>query len=399
MDATHIDAITRWLIEQGLLGCGENALLEGFCDRCGEAGLHIVQAVVFFDTLHPVNESRGIYWDRDLSPRVRQLEYSRYDADLNNRRWLGSPFYLMLEQGLHELHLPLTNPGEMAFSILEELRQEGHTDYLALIQRLGTDEASGEMNHIYSRWSSAQVGGFGPEDLDALRVLVPALALAIKSVSLSRAARAVVETYLGKDAGNRVLKGRIGRGRVESINAVLWFSDMEGYTALSERIDSTELIPLLNDYSEAVISSVHAAGGDVLKLIGDGVLAIFTDEDATRAAEAALQAERGVKDRLANLKTERAAAGSPFSSIYLALHVGKVFYGNIGSDERLDFTVVGPAVNEVCRISTTCRLVGRSLLISRDFLELLPPSARSRFQTVGLHSLKGVAEQKELFAY
>lgn len=397
MEAAHINAINGWLIEQGLLGRSEATLLQGFCDRCRAAGLHLVQSAMFFDTLHPVNESHGFYWDVSADPSVTQIEYSRYETEDNARRWLGSPFHHMLENDLTELHLPLAEQHEEPFAILEDLRQEGQTDYLALIHRLGSDDANGEMDHIFSRWSTADPKGFGPEDRHALRVLVPALALAVKSVSLSHTAKSLVEVYLGRDAGNRVLKGRIGRGRVESINAVLWFSDMENYTALSEQIDSSELIPLLNDYSEAVISSVHSAGGDVLKLIGDGALAIFTHEDASRAAEAALQAEKEMRARLKALKTERVAAGAPFSSIYLALHVGKVFYGNIGSDERLDFTVVGPAVNEASRISATCRLVGRSLLVSQAFLQLLPRSTRSEFETVGLHSLKGVTEPRELF--
>ncbi|MGO7733208.1 adenylate/guanylate cyclase domain-containing protein [Rhizobium leguminosarum] len=399
MDTAQISAINAWLIDQGLLGRSEALLLSGFCERCRNAGLPLVQAAIFFDTLHPVNESRGLYWDLAKSPSVSQTEYSRYEAEDNARRWHGSPFHHMLENNLAELHLPLDEANDKRFSILGDLREEGQSDYLALIHHLGNDEVNGEMDNIYSRWSTSTPGGFGEDDIGALHKLAPALALAIKSVSLSQTARALVEVYLGKDAGSRVLRGRIGRGRVESISAVLWFSDMENYTMLSEHIDSNELIPLLNDYSEAVISSVQEAGGDVLKLIGDGALALFRHDDATRAAEAALQAQQRLQTRLESLRDSRLRGGRPHTSIYVALHVGSVFYGNIGSDERLDFTVVGPAVNEVCRISSTCRQVGQSLLVSREFLDLLPASAAVLFRSNGTHSLKGVSGKRELFGY
>ena len=185
------------------------------------------------------------------------------------------------------------------------------------------------------------------------------LGLAIKSTSLARVAASLVETYLGRDAGRRVLAGRMSRGSVDKIHAVLWFSDIRGYTALSEDMASDQLIPLLDDYAEAVISAVHGAGGDVLKLIGDGVLAIFAADDPAAASRSALQAEAALQLNLAALKERRAAAQMPVASIYVGIHIGDVFYGNIGSKDRLDFTVVGEAVNETSRISSMCSSVGR----------------------------------------
>ena len=148
------------------------------------------------------------------------------------------------------LHLGETE----VFSVLEELRQEGQTDWLAMIQRFDKEAAIGEMDCFMSRWTTARPGGFSDADVEALRRLVPVLGLAIKSVSLARVAQSLVEAYLGRDAGRRVLKGKVSRGAAERINAVIWFSDMQGYTSLSERIASDELIPLLDDYAEVAIT-------------------------------------------------------------------------------------------------------------------------------------------------
>ena len=189
----------------------------------------------------------------------------------------------------------------------------------------------------------------------------------------------------------------MSRGAAERINAVIWFSDMQGYTKLSESIESDQLIPFLNDYAEIVITSVHGAGGDVLKLIGDGVLAIFTSDDPAEACAAALRAETDMRARHADLNAKRVASDQPVSSIYLGMHIGDVFYGNIGSKDRLDFTVVGPAVNEASRIASMCRSVDRDVLFSSDFREALPEKERERLVSVGRYALRGVSRARELF--
>ena len=152
--------------------------------------------------------------------------------------------------------------------------------------------------------------------------------------------RTLVEVYLGRDASQRVLSGRISRGVAERINAVLWYSDLRGYTKITDTAPPDEIIPLLNDYAEAVISAIHEAGGEVLKLIGDGVLAIFRADDPRKHAAAHCRRKRPAVRHQGGERTPR--AGNPVTSVYLGLHIGEVFYGNIGSEDRLDFTVVGP---------------------------------------------------------
>ena len=222
--------------------------------------------------------------------------------------------------------------------------------------------------------------------------LTPFLGLAIKATSLGRIAETLVETYLGRDAGRRVLSGRIARGVADRIKTVLWFSDLRNYTRISDTAPPEQIIPLLNDYAEAIVSAIHQNSGDVLKLIGDGVLAIFPAEDRARACAAALDAAKEAREAVEALHKRRLAEGLPATDMYLGLHLGVVFYGNIGSKERLDFTIVGPAVNEVARIAAMCRSVDQPILIGRCS-RLRSPRSGARFSSVGrFYSLRGGAQ-------
>jgi adenylate cyclase len=194
-----------------------------------------------------------------------------------------------------------------------------------------------------------------------------------------------------------VLRGRISRGVTERINTVLWFSDLRGSTAISETIAPDEIIPFLNDYAQAAIDAVHDSSGDVLKLIGDGVLAMFTSPDMARAKRAALRAERRFRHNLVSLNAGRTKEGRPTTSAYVGLHVGEVFYGNIGSEDRLDFTVVGPAVNEVSRIASMCSSVDRELLTSSAFRAGLDAAGRRYLVSTGRYALRGIGRAQDLF--
>ena len=181
-----------------------------------------------------------------------------------------------------------------------------------------------------------------------------------------------METYLGRDAGQRVLGGGILRGVADRIDAVVWFSDLRGFTRITDTAPE-QAIPLLNDYSDVIVSAIHEHGGDVLKLIGDGTLAIFTAADRAQACTAALSAAIATREGIVALNKRRQADGKPITDMYLGLHVGDVFYGNVGGRERLDFTVIGPAVNEASRIAAMCRSVDQPVRC----LQLSPMSASS----------------------
>src|SRR5258705_641937 len=239
--------------------------------------------------------------------------------------------------------------------------------------------------------------GFSEQALSALRELVPVLGLAIKSAAQVEIARTLGRVYLGRDASEQVLRGRISRGVTERINAVLGFSDLRGSTAISENLTPDEIIPFLNDYAQAAIDAIHDAGGDVLKLIGDGVLAMFTNQDMTSARRAALRAEHRFRRNMASLNTRRGGDGRPTTSAYVGMHVGEVFDGNIGSEDRLDFTVVGPAVNEVSRIASMCRSVDRELLASSAFRAGLERTGQGYLVSTGRFALRGIGRAQDLF--
>jgi adenylate cyclase len=290
----------------------------------------------------------------------------------------------------------LTPESEREFGIFPELRADGITDYLALASRFDGGETIGDMDGVYSSWASDGPEGFTDEQIADIRRFMPFLALAVKSATLAHIAGTLVETYLGRDPGRRVLQGRIQRGVPERIEAVLWFSDLRGYTRLSDAAPPEEIIPLLNEYADAIISAIHDEGGDVLKLMGDGTLAIFTSEDRRHCAEAALAAAAVARRGISEVNQERLAAGLPKTDLYLGLHIGDVFYGNVGSKERLDFTVIGPAVNEVSRIAAMCRSLEQPLLVSSAFAQAMG-GGRSRLISVGRYALRGVGRPQELF--
>ena len=396
MNHSAVNELNDWILKRGLKGVQVAQLITDFCQRVRDAGIDLEQSAIFMDTLHPVLESEAFFWDRGRCEDTDRQQFYRPDAVLNLQRWNESPFHYVLDHGLSEIYLSLPDELAQRFPVILDLQDAGHTGYFILIHPLGEPSSFGEMDSLYSRWSTKRPGGFSQDDLEFLRRTVPALALCIKAAALRQVTGSLVELYLGRDAGRLVLAGRIERGKVDSINAILWFSDMINFTALSERTHGNDIIGLLAQYAGAVISAVHDSGGEVLKLIGDGVLAIFKQADEKEAATAALAAWSALELRLEDLNGCRDAENLPTTSIYAGLHVGEVFYGNVGSDDRLDFTVIGPAVNVASRIAASCHIANRDLLISDEFLQLLEPGQAAGFDDLGRFSLKGVSQEKRL---
>ena len=391
----ELTALTSWIANVGLEGGGETALVEGFCGRAVAAGLPLARAIVFIDTLHPVHEGRVFRWERD-KPAATVSEYGRSTEGEAAERWRRSPHYRLLETGESLMRRRVTAETEHEFAPLPALWEAAITEFVATVNRFSADGAIGEMDCFYAGWMTDREGGFSDADVATLERLTPFLGLAIKSASLARIANTLVETYLGRDAGRRVLQGRIARGVADRIKTVLWFSDLRNYTRISDSAPPETIIPFLNDYADAIVSAIHEHSGDVLKLIGDGVLAIFPAEDRARACAAALDAVQDARESVEAVNERRRAQGLPTTEMYLGLHLGVVFYGNIGSKERLDFTVVGPAVNEVARIAALCRSVDQPILMSSTFAASVAEDRR-RLASVGRFALRGVGEPQELY--
>ena len=397
MDMSSRLDLMKWLVGQSLTGVPENDILRGFCERCRQTGVELSRALVFIDTLHPIFEGRGFRWNDAATNESDTFEYGSTSEGEAANNWRRSTFHHMLEKGHDEFIIDLTDCAHLDFLMIHDFAEKGHRHFISFVHRFGEAGTLGQMDCFYSCWLTRRPGGFTEAQLEALRDLVPLLGLTIKSAQQVDIVRTLGRVYLGRDASEQVLRGRISRGVTERINAVLWFSDLRGSTAISESISPDEIIPLLNDYAEASIEAIHDAGGDVMKLIGDGVLAIFTGPDMAQARRAALRAEHRFRLNMSALNARRATEGRPVTSAYVGLHVGEVFYGNIGSDDRLDFTVVGPAVNEVSRIASMCRSIDRELLASAEFCDGLDEEGRRHLVSTGRYALRGIGRAQDLF--
>ena len=393
MKDSQVDQLVTWITEAGLSGLAESAILSGVCECLLTCGVPLARANVVIDTLHPVYQGRAFTWKREKMDTMLS-EFGR--SDEGEDRWERSPFYQLEVSGEKLLRRRLSATPLSEFPVFADLKAEAITDYIAIANRFAAEGIVGEMDCVYSSWATDLPQGFDEPFVRDLERLTPSFALAMKSASLSRIAGTLVETYLGRDAGRKVLAGSIQRGVADRIEAVLWFSDLRNYTRISDSAEPEQIIPLLNEYADAILSAIHDCGGDVLKLMGDGTLAIFTTVDRGGACHAALAAAENARTAVALVNQRRASENLPTTDMYLGLHIGEVFYGNIGSRERLDFTVVGPAVNEVSRIAGLCRSVDQPLLVSSAFASAIG-EPKQLLVSVGRYALRGVGKPQDLY--
>src|ERR1700744_2513741 len=316
MELTARRKVMDWLVRQGLSGAAANDLLRGFCERCRVEGLDLSRGLAFIDTLHPIFEGRGYRWNDVEIDETDVFEYgSTGDGDGEAaRNWRRSTHYHMIQNGLEEMLVDLSECDQLDYTQVKDLWAKGHKHFIAFVHLFGETGSIGEMDGLYSYWTTRKPDGFAAQDLAALRALVPVLGLAIKSAAQIDITRTLGRVYLGRDAAEQVMRGRIARGVTERIKAVLWFSDLRGSTGITESIAPDEIIPFLNDYAQAAIDAIHDAGGEVLKLIGDGVLAMFSTSNTSHAKRAALSAEQLFRSNMRALNERRSADGRPITS-------------------------------------------------------------------------------------
>jgi adenylate cyclase len=256
MNEQELAALVSWIANVGLQGSTETTLVQGFCGRAVAAGLPLARAIVFIDTLHPIHEGRVFRWERD-QPAVTISEYGRSTEGEAAERWRRSPHYRLLETGESLMRRRVTAETEREFAPFPALWEAGITEFVATVNRFSADGAIGEMDCFYAGWMTDRESGFSDPEVETLERLTLFLGLAIKTASIARIANTLVETYLGRDAGRRVLQGRIARGVADRIKTVLWFSDLRNYTRISASAPPEEIIPLLNDYADAIVSAIH----------------------------------------------------------------------------------------------------------------------------------------------
>jgi adenylate cyclase len=387
--------ISEWIVRATLAGTNEVEIVGGVCQRLCGAGFTLVRCSVATNLLDPTIDGRGVRWNRGEDSF--EETFPRTDGQPPDEAWVHSPFFFMIQNGQMFLRRRLDatyQPRE--FPLLDDFRGEGVTDYVAFAIRVDESIRLGEGEGVISSWTTDAPAGFSEVQVEVLAGIMPALTLAFMLRTTNRAARALIATYLGSDAAKRVLAGNIVRGRADAIRAVVWFSDLVGFTRLSDTVSPDVLLALLNDYAEAQVEEIEAHGGHVLKFMGDGILAIFPDDDPARACKCALDAAANLRRRIATLNERRQAAGLPVTDTHLALHVGELLYGNLGSPRRLDFTVLGSAVNEAARIESLCGSLEQPVIVSWAFAEAAG-GAKNRLVSLGRYAMKGVARPQELF--
>jgi adenylate cyclase len=376
--------VLDWLIGDARWLPDGPALLSQLSIRLVETGLPLARASFHIRTLHPQLFGIGVYWQRDAGQiRVFRAERGVERTD----QFLRSPMRVLFEgAGAVRQRLDLPN-AEFDFPLFEELREQGLTDYVALPITFSDGKIHG------STWSSDRPGGFSSEDLVQIEDLLPVFGVLLEIHFKRYIAVTLLDTYVGHRAGERILEGQITRGSGDTVSAAIWYCDLRGFTALSERLGRDDLLACLNDYFDAMGGAVEAHGGEILKFIGDAMLAIFPLEDE-QACQRGLRAALDARAAMAELNARRRERGEETLGFGIALHAGEVMYGNIGSARRLDFTIIGPAVNLATRLEGLCRTLGHDLLISDRFAYYF---IGWDLRSLGHHHLAGIARPVEVF--
>ncbi|MDQ2705151.1 MAG: adenylate/guanylate cyclase domain-containing protein [Pseudomonadota bacterium] len=394
-DTTLVNEINEWLVDQALSEPDIIGMFEGLCNRIHAIGVPLGRARLTWPTLHPLFQAETILWKRTGPTEFEQFRHQEAESE----DWLRSPMKYMFDNNVDVLRRNLDGPSRLLdFPVLEEVAAQGMTDYLVIRTGLSIKNETATAKHlgIIATWSADRPGGFTNSELEALQRIQRRFAVACKTVIQSRIARNISETYLGREAGNRVLAGSIRRGDGTATKAVVWYNDMRNSTALADTMPGQDFIQLLNEYFDCTATPIIEAGGEVLDFVGDGVLAIFPYNDAGEqeaAVTAAMVALRGVFKARDELNEKRHANGLFPIRFGIGINTGTVMFGNIGISRRLTFSVIGPTVNEVSRIEALTKATGQDALVTRDIVAVHP----EKWTSIGRQRLSGVAEEMELF--
>lgn len=385
MDADRATHLIDWLLV-GSRALEPEALLTGLAARITEAGVPLLRSATSLLAMHPEVLLRNLSWSRDGGCVSAERGYDIKQVPT----YLDSPV-AAIHQGASEIVCRLDVPeADLPYPTLVEWSRSGGTGYCAAAIVFA------DGRRTFASWTTDRPGGFAPGDLALFRAIVPALSIRLELASLRISTQGLLRLYLGRDAAERVLRGAFQRGTGETLRAAIWFCDLRGFTVMGDTLPIDRVVRTLDHYFEHVAGPVVDAGGEILKFIGDAMLAIFpAGAGGERAScERALSAAERALGDLAALNARRAEAGDAPLSIGVALHVGEVMYGNIGARDRLDFTVIGAPVNEVCRVESLCKVLGRPLLCTAAFAAAL---GGRDLVSLGHHTLKGVSEPAEIF--
>lgn len=391
-----LDDVKTWLLNDATSIKDVMLMYEEFMWRCHAANLGIDRATLHVGTLHPRVIGFSWFW----SALDGFCDEIAADANaIKHEAFTRNPLYKVMAEGEFVKVDLETDEGLNAFPIMTELAEEGYTNYVAIPL-----SAAGAMNNAMTL-ATTRKGGFQDGAKERIRSVIELFALHVERHIVQRIARNVADTYLGPIAGQRVLDGEIKRGDGEAIDAVVFMSDMRGFTQLADRMSGPEVTAILNAYFDRVSTSVLAHGGEILKFMGDGVLAVFDQKALGRkaAADAAVKAARAVLSAIDDFN-ETPPEDLPDPAVWhpikigIGLHMGEVFFGNVGGEERLDFTVIGRAVNETSRVESLCKPLGKTLLLTDPVRSALPTGLQSALDPMGDHELRGVGSPVAIYS-
>lgn len=378
--------VGAWMMIQARLIADPLALLDALAERLNAAGANVSRVGFTVRTIHPQLLAWGCYWTRN---ERSQMFLGRHGTQ-NSDAFIGSPVQYIYEnrQPFHRRLEALDDQRDPA--LLHELRAAGMTDYYALPLFFG----SGEIN--FMTVATAAPGGFSEADMERYEALANLLVPLLEIIQARRMTLGLLDAFVGPRISARILDGQVKRGDGDRIEAAFWYSDLRGFTALSESLPADQLLQLLNDYFENCADAAAARGGEILQFIGDAILIVFEikrPEDEDGVCEAALDAAIDAFASIAVVNHRRRRAGLPEISFGLGLHLGTVTHANVGAPNRLAFNVVGPAVNKTARLQAMSKQAGAPLLLSREFAARI----RRPLRSIGHFDLRGLSGPQEMF--
>ena len=389
---TLINRVSGWLQQSALSGASLEELVQGFCERLAAAGVPLVRVHLSFSMLHPLYDALGFTWIRGKGLSVEGFRATASEKDTD--RFLKSPYFHLLSNNLQHLRRQIDPHTPSEFSVFDDLKELGVTDYLAFVQSFGEGTNQG----MLGSWSTDMPGGFGDDMIEALLQIQNSLAVASKMAVLGKLADNMVTTYLGGNAGKRVLSGQIRRGDGETIRAALVMGDMRSSTMLAEKAGRQAYIDTLNEFFDAIATPFNRNGGEILSFIGDGFLAVYPcgrhREPSQVATRAAMAAVRQAMARMSELNGGRKEKGLPEIRYGIGLHIGNVMFGNVGLKDRLTFSTFGGAVNEVSRLQGLTRTFAHPIIASQPFATY----CGGDWMTLGEKKLRGVEQKVTVLA-
>ena len=388
---TLIDKVSDWVVSQALTNIGLEKLVDGTCERLAAAGVPITRVNFTFSVLHPLYNARGFQWRSGTGTTVDNYRH----VEGENTRFTKSPYYHLVAHDLRHMRRRLDCKNCLDYPILEELYKAGITDYLAFSRNFEDTPGKG----IFGSWATDKENGFSETDITALLRIQKRLAVTAKVAVLKDLAENAITTYLGNDAGHRVMDGQIRRGDGETIRAAIVMGDIRGSTQMAENLGRQAYIDALNLFFDNVASAFSDAGGEILSFIGDGFLAIFpcntnTKAERTRACQAANQAAFVATAQMRAANAERVANGEKEIGYGLGLHIGNVMYGNVGLEDRLTFSAFGSAVNEAARLEALTKKFDSHIIASEEFRS----RCKGEWRSFGEQKLRGLGHGIEIFA-